>query len=378
MVSHGQTFVLANFFLTFLVQGFLCNEGRAFSLFNVVQFDNEVCTSSVSVTGMSSGTSTRNGTCYTEEECRDRSGRPGGKCASGFGVCCVFIVNSGDVTQNNTYLQNQGFTGPLTTTTPVSYTINKVEPDVCFLRLDFETFNILGPVGIAEVDGGACSVDSFMVTAPGANIPTICGLNTGQHMYIDIGKPAANTAELAFAFTGANMMRTWDIKVTQYKATDPSRPPAGCLQYHRGMSGQIKTFNFDATASTHLANQNYQICVRQEPGFSCIQYTTCTAEENAFSLDDRLAANMAKVDSDCSTSDYVEISASSAQCGQGVLRNRFCGTILNSVTDADTDGVICDCTAPFRVGIVSDAIADDGAANTPASQGICLEYTQVP
>ena len=34
-----------------------------------------------------------------------------------------------------------------------------------------------------------------------------------------------------------------------------TRPPDGCLQYHTGVSGQITTFNFIDTATTHLASQ---------------------------------------------------------------------------------------------------------------------------
>ncbi len=33
--------------------------------------------------------STKNGTCYTAEECSDRSGVNSGSCAGGYGVCCV-------------------------------------------------------------------------------------------------------------------------------------------------------------------------------------------------------------------------------------------------------------------------------------------------
>ena len=32
-------------------------------------------------------------------------------------------------------------------------------------------------------------------------------------------------------------------------------PPNGCFQYLQGVTGTIKTFNFDAVDQTHLANQ---------------------------------------------------------------------------------------------------------------------------
>ena len=81
-------------------------------------------------------------------------------------------------------------------------------PDVCKLRLDFESFTIQGTGNTVEVDtaagtaGGQC-LDTFDVTVSfmkisstlntkymsllflqtntGQRIPTICGQNTGQH-----------------------------------------------------------------------------------------------------------------------------------------------------------------------------------------------------
>ena len=56
--------------------------------------------------------------------------------------------------------------------------------DTCHLRLDFEAFDIMGPSDSNETGGGACAEDRFVVTqipTSMANIPVICGLNTGQH-----------------------------------------------------------------------------------------------------------------------------------------------------------------------------------------------------
>ena len=56
---------------------------EAFSVFSVVQFDNEQCVTKVT------GGSTY-GTCLTSTECVDRGGSKQGNCASGFGTCCFF------------------------------------------------------------------------------------------------------------------------------------------------------------------------------------------------------------------------------------------------------------------------------------------------
>ena len=71
-----------------------------FSLFSVVQFPNEECTSTSS--------STTTGTCYTSSECTSRSGSASGTCAAGFGVCCVSSTSTcgSTVSTNITYIRH--------------------------------------------------------------------------------------------------------------------------------------------------------------------------------------------------------------------------------------------------------------------------------
>ncbi len=48
---------------------------------------------------------------------------------SSFGVCCVFSIsssNGGSVSQNNTYIQNPNYPSVFTSTSAISYTVNKV------------------------------------------------------------------------------------------------------------------------------------------------------------------------------------------------------------------------------------------------------------
>eukprot|EP00095_Tigriopus_kingsejongensis_P004177 maker-scaffold47_size466558-snap-gene-0.18 protein:Tk04177 transcript:maker-scaffold47_size466558-snap-gene-0.18-mRNA-1 annotation:"hypothetical protein KGM_18655" len=135
---------------------------------------------------------------------------------------------------------------------------------VCSLRLDFESFSIQGTGNTAEIDtelvpldpGGVC-LDTFDVsTNTGNNIPTICGQNTGQHIYVDIGNLASDTAQLNFAFSGSSNNRQWEIKVTQIPCSTQGHPNGcGCLQYHTGLTGRLTTFNFLPTNDNHLANQ---------------------------------------------------------------------------------------------------------------------------
>merc|ERR1711876_81185 len=91
---------------------------KHFSLFSVVTFGNEECTSSSSVSGGATA-----GTCYSSTECSDKNGMSAGNCASGFGVCCVFL-NTGAVastiTENRTRIRNGEFPSIATATTAQS------------------------------------------------------------------------------------------------------------------------------------------------------------------------------------------------------------------------------------------------------------------
>merc|ERR1719418_403861 len=99
-----------------------------------------------------------------------------------------------------------------------------------------------------------------------------------------MGTGSSGTAELMFEFQNAFTDRGFEIKATQIKCNDRNRAPAGCLQYHTGSTGRITTFNWPAQGTTagsaegHLQNQDYEVCVRQEEGACCIQYTPCGSE----------------------------------------------------------------------------------------------------
>merc|ERR1712194_599202 len=89
-------------------------EAKAFSLFNVVTFQNDACTS----TSITTGSGARIGQCFTAEECTAKGGTASGGCAMGFGTCCLFTQSEcgGQVDNNCTHIQNVGFPTALTGT----------------------------------------------------------------------------------------------------------------------------------------------------------------------------------------------------------------------------------------------------------------------
>merc|ERR1712018_33324 len=186
---------------------------KSFSIFNVVQFKNEACVS----TSTTMGSGNRNGTCYTSEECEDKNGKAEGNCASGFGVCCVFLQKECGTTidQNCTYVQNEDYPTAVTATGDCEYKIEKCDKDICTVRLDFEQFNIhswtLAAADAVNEVNYVCE-DSFAIAvspATGLTIPPLCGQNTGQHMYIELGTDDSASATMTFTFAAASAMRTY-------------------------------------------------------------------------------------------------------------------------------------------------------------------------
>jgi len=237
-------------------------QAKAIGIFNVVRFPNDVCNTETAM----------NGTCYTAEECSDRDGIATGSCADGFGVCCVISLACGATTSENCTYLSLAATATVAGTA-CTYTICPASSTVSRIRLDLTTFTIAAPVtpdltGAAAsslLTGGAigqCAMDTFQVTGSGGSSPVICGSNDGQHLIVDTDGAACVTA--AFSFGLDAITRNYRIHAIQYDKLNEMGGPAGCLQFFTGAMGTVNTFNWVAAAtSTHLVNQDYNVCVRR-------------------------------------------------------------------------------------------------------------------
>merc|ERR1711899_2553 len=387
-------FLVASYIIS--IEASVAREGKAFSLFNVVTFKNEEC--------MANGANDLRGTCYTTEECQEKGGTASGGCAMGFGTCCLFAVDEcgGTARENCTYIRNEDFPQTLTgnpENAMCSFTVRKCDPDVCSLRLDFNTFNIQAGTGgsaVAQDTTAACQ-DTFTAEVTNnevaAAFPAICGQNNDQHMFINVGPDPDEMATLRFTFADIAATRQFEIKVTQYKCEDVGTlaPPGGCLQWHIGVTGQLTTFNWAQADGQHLQNQNYDICIRQEKGFCCTEYSVCAGEAMGFSLsvptDSTMVPAMAVgATAELCTMDHIIIDGSSEVCGSAIVNNKYCGDVLSSnraaVVMPAVDNIICDCSSPFVVGIVTNAAAagedETATGNLQQSRGLCLDYKQKP
>jgi len=359
-------------------------------IFQVVRFPNDIC----------SGTS-RNGTCYTAEECSTKGGTNDGTCASGFGVCCIFALScGGSASENQTYLVQSSVT---TLTSPCTYTICPCSSNICRIRFDFTTMVLAGAVagsltaaGTAVAAAGTlngpfigdCVDDQFSISGGlGGGSPTICGTNTGYHMIVD-SDPGGNTCHKALFNIGGTTTtsRSWTIRVTQYACgdTDMSGWP-GCLQYYTATASNVQNFGFPPTitavtsAVTHLSNQHYDICIRRASGYCYICYSptiiaaitaaigTPASAAISFGLSiSSIAANPASMISNTCSQDWIEIpgaeTATIAANSIAAVTNggRLCGRVLASATGQASNaastaaGTVCGRHLPFRLGVDFD------------------------
>jgi hypothetical protein len=185
------------------------------------------------------------------------------------------------VTANNTYIRNPDYSASWSPTSKTTCKFTLENPgDICQYRLDFDDFNLQAPtVGAAgAIKLGACDTDSMFVTdANKAILPTICGKNSGQHMYVEAGVKS-DKAVITFMITNA---ATWDMRVTQIKCGSPMLAPTGALQYFQGGMGLVETFNFGGSKQL-LQGHDYTICVKPEAGMCGIEWMEDPDTTDAF------------------------------------------------------------------------------------------------
>jgi len=330
-------------------------------IFNVVRFPNDVC----------KGSGSLNGTCYTKEECSNRKGTASGECANGFGVCCVISLTCGGSSSDNcTNLVQAATTSP---TTDCQYKICPVSSSVNRIRLDLSTFVIAGPgavtaATITTVDAwGQCLTDTFSVTSSGKAAPVICGTNSGQHMIVDSNGMDCITA--TFNFGGGTTSRSYSIHVIQFEMSNKMGGPPGCLQYFTGTTGTISSFNWVSTASVHLANQDYDVCIRRPKDKCAICYsetakfvTKTTKGTFGVGISGAAITTVTLTGTHCAN-DYVVIPNGVSKTSTTATTfattatvsthgpSRRCGRLLETASTS-----VCSNVVPFRMGVKFDSI----------------------
>jgi len=350
---------------------------KTLSVFNVVTFPNTPC----------GGTSGYNGTCYTASECSSKGGTASGDCASSFGVCCIFSLSCGGTTsENNTYAIINSYSIS-SDSDPCSYTVCKLNTDVCKLRIDFDTMVLQGPYDTttAAADGpklGDCIYDTLTVTNPGGPAPpTICGYNTGQHMFVPASS-GCNNINIDIDTGTTTTTRKWQIKVTQFECGNQMAPEQDCLQYFTAQKGTIATFNWDTSATTvaatqvHLSSQFYDICIRRQKSYCSLclspeispsstgsagSYGVGSSSDgtNSKSAVGSTCTGLTTQPADTGYGDYIEIANLQPTIGSaGTITtvNRLCGALFNAISAGGetAHATACSWATPFKIGVHFD------------------------
>merc|ERR1712241_1495232 len=374
--------------------------GKTLSVFNVVKFPNSAC-------GASNG---YNGTCYTSSECSSLGGTASGTCASSFGVCCVFsIACGGSSSANNSYAVISSYSTS-TDSDPCTYTFCPTNTDVCKLRIDFDTMVLTAPATVTGTGNevsltvGDCIYDTLTVSDPGGSVPpTVCGHNTGQHMFVP-ASTQCNQINIDIDTLTTTTTRKWQIKVTQYECGNLMAPEQDCLQYHTASSGTIASFNWDTSPSsvsssqTHLSSQYYDICIRRAKSYCSVcfsPYVSSTTAASSFgvsatgpgpallssqgSLCTGVTTLNPAVASNKGFGDYLEIVALQPGTGSTATigptgKNRICGTLFNAATPTAVHATACSWSVPFKVGVHFD---QDDAINAPPAPAYNLVENDV-
>ncbi|EAT42827.1 AAEL005668-PA [Aedes aegypti] len=348
-------------------------QGRLFPFYTIGRIANVPCLASNGLKG----------TCLIRGECADNQGIFGGSCSTltTQATCCIFSRTCGGSTNlNSTYFTNPGYPGSYNGGGTCTFTITPCSSSVCQLRIDFRSLNLAQPNG-----EGNCLTDVLTITGGSSEVPSICGENTGQHVYINFSE--LNPITIRVSTTAGSLVdRMWNLQLSQISCASEFRAPEGCLQYYLEPSGVISSFNYGfganpnlnslgATGTRQIAGQRYGICIRAAPDRCTITYSlpstdgsyAFTVSGDAEVLDPTLIGmGVFGENGDICTTDYVVIPSpvvTDVNAAGAVFTDRFCGLGLFSVTSQ---------VKPFVVYVVWD----DNEIPDVANRGFRLAYSQ--
>ena len=122
---------------------------------------------------------------------------------------------------NNTY-----FTSGSSDTSPCKFSVCKCSTDICQIKLNFDTFEVDAPdttTSTADyIPKTQCLLTQFTAESEGSNSPnTICGKNSGYHMYLEAASDGCNSLEFTWTSTTS---KTWKIHIMQVSCTAAWKP----------------------------------------------------------------------------------------------------------------------------------------------------------
>ena len=130
--------------------------------------------------------------------------------------------------------------------------------------------------------------------------------------------------------------------IIQIECGKPWSPPLQCKEYHTGVSGTFKSWNFDDSNNIHSNDLAYSICIRREKGY-CGYSVTPANEPLSFVWDQATRGRGGAI---CRTDNF-SIPGSSLD-GRGLSLERYCGNILVHVEKPPTGPSVSDTLITYR------------------------------
>ncbi|KAG0716717.1 hypothetical protein GWK47_009035 [Chionoecetes opilio] len=260
------------------------------------------------------GNAGRTGACLPYFRCDSYGGKVEGSC-SVVGQCCVVHKSCGETSPARTtyFNHNQLDIADGDTCSVTLTTSNKIAAqDICQLHVTLKRKRAEREGG-GKLEGGRAE-DSIK----------ICGNGNNQMLVVDVAG-LEGPFKVSVVSVEDNPDSEWEVKVVQVPCDKGDLAPSGCDQYVIGLTGEVKSFNYDTKASSrnhdndkpgsrHL-QESYTICVRPEEGYCGLKWTAPSEEEDkyAFTLTDNLAPDGSeavfgvKVNEQCDFTDYLVV-----------------------------------------------------------------------
>jgi len=213
----------------------------------------------------------------------------------------------------------------------------------------------------------------------GKNPPSICGTNTGYHMYTEFGATATDTISLTMTYGSTTAAKTFNILARQISCTAAWKAPTDCAQYFTGTAGSVKSYNF--AGGQLLNSQYYTNCIRTEGGYCGIQWKeSSTSSPDPFQMTKSPITNGAAGHPTACAASFIYIPNLSPN-GISPLpvpdaTQEFYSTMCGGAFAIDGKAIplaLVSRTQPFVLGVFTDTTT----ALTAPTTGFNMDYTQV-
>ncbi|KAK4325635.1 hypothetical protein Pmani_003804 [Petrolisthes manimaculis] len=164
------------------------------------------------------------------------------------------------------------------------------------------------------------------------------------------------------------------------------KSPTSCLQYYQGVTGQVRSYNYDLTTGLQLANQDYTSCIRTEKNFCGIQYMACadtvSTSPQSFSITGSTDSPVGSLVGAASCDkDWITIPciSDSSVDPTSNCQDRLCGDNFNVIESTTSGNVILfSYVRPFRIVYHTDATEGSASPAELNNRGFCLDFVQQP